>query len=378
MQDHRALLKTKQRWVIKIGSALLTDDGQGLNTQAIGLWAGQMHWLRQQGVEVILVSSGAVAEGMKRFGWKTRPKLMHQLQAAAAVGQMGLAQVWESSFSQYGIITGQVLLTHEDLTSRLRYLNAKNTLDALLENHAVPIINENDTVVTDEIRLGDNDTLAALTTNLINAEVLLILTDQEGLYTKNPREHADASLIHEHPVSDPALLSMASAKGGALGKGGMSTKVLAATRAARSGAATLIASGRQPHVIQRLFEGELLGTLLLPDIAPLDAKKRWMLNQLQVRGKVFLDEGAVKVLTQQHKSLLPVGVTHVEGKFDQGDVVICYNPQGQEVARGLVNYSCIDAQKICGKPSVQIEQILGYVNDEALIHKDNLVITHKA
>ncbi|MBD3755163.1 MAG: glutamate 5-kinase [Gammaproteobacteria bacterium] len=367
------LAKTK-RWVIKIGSALLTDDGQGLNLDAMRRWVEQMVALRNAGVEVVIVSSGSVAEGMQRLGWESRPSAVHELQAAAAVGQMGLVQAYESAFSHYGIRTAQILMTHDDLASRKRYLNVRSTIQTLLDYGVIPVINENDTVVTDEIKFGDNDTLAALTANLISADVLVILTDQQGLYDDNPRENPNAKLISEAQVSRKDIEAMASPSGGALGKGGMYTKVMAAKRAARSGTATLIASGRQESILPKLFFGEPYGTLLIPDLEPLTARQQWLAGHLQVKGKLVLDDGAVQVLKKSGKSLLPIGVKSVEGNFQRGEMVVCVDLQGQEVARGLVNYPLNEAQKILGKPSHQIEAILGYVDDESLIHRDNLVI----
>ncbi|WP_178863654.1 glutamate 5-kinase [Thiomicrorhabdus cannonii] len=370
----RSQLKQTKRWVIKIGSALLTDDGQGLNLNAMRRWVEQMVALRDAGVEVVIVSSGSVAEGMQRLGWESRPSAVHELQAAAAVGQMGLVQAYESAFSHYGIRTAQILMTHDDLASRKRYLNVRSTIQTLLDYGVIPVINENDTVVTDEIKFGDNDTLAALTANLIGADVLVILTDQQGLYDDNPRENPNAKLISEAQVSRKDIEAMASPSGGALGKGGMYTKVMAAKRAARSGTATLIASGRQESILPKLFFGEQYGTLLIPDLEPLTARQQWLAGHLQVKGRLVLDDGAVQVLKKSGKSLLPIGVKSVEGNFQRGEMVVCVDLQGQEVARGLINYPINEAQKILGKPSHQIEAILGYVDDESLIHRDNLVV----
>lgn len=371
----RAELAVAKRWVVKIGSALLTNDGQGLNRDAMAGWVKQMVALRQAGVEVVLVSSGAVAEGIKRLGWTHRPKELPALQAAAAVGQMGLAQAWESLFAADQIMTAQVLLTHEDLSNRHRYLNARSTLSFLLEQGVIPVINENDTVATDEIRLGDNDTLGALVANLVGAEVLAILTDQQGLFTADPRSNPEARLLHQVKVSDPAIVDMASPTGGALGRGGMATKVRAAQRAARSGTVTLIAAGRENQVLLRLRSGEVLGTLFEPDVAPMPARKQWLGSQLQSRGTLTLDEGAVKALREQGKSLLPVGVLAVTGHFSRGDVVICVNSDGIELARGLTNYAADEAKQLMGQPTQAIESILGYVEDECLIHRDNLVLS---
>ncbi len=370
----RKQLGNSKRWVVKIGSALLTDPGRGLNLAGIRDWVGQIAYLRSTDVEVVLVSSGAVAEGMKRLGWSKRPRELFSLQAAAAVGQMGLVQTWESCFAQHGLHTAQVLLTHDDLSHRRRYLNARSTLRELLRLGIVPVVNENDTVAMDEIRLGDNDTLGALVTNLIEADVLVILTDQDGMYDRDPRGNSDAQLIHEHAANDPALLQMASGAAGALGRGGMLTKVKASQLAARSGASTLIVPGKAPNVLRRVREGEQVGTLLLPATAPIVARKQWLAGQLQVKGKITLDAGAVRVLQTSGKSLLPVGVRQVQGEFLRGELVLCLDESGQEVARGLVNYSAEETRKIMGQPSDRIESLLGYVDEPELIHRDNLVV----
>jgi glutamate 5-kinase len=370
----RRQVKSGQRWVVKVGSSLVTDDGKGINVEAVAQWAAQIATLRNQGREVVLVSSGAIAEGMKRLGWVSRPHEIHELQAAAAVGQMGLAQAYESGFSKWKLKTAQVLLTHEDISDRRRYLNARTTLNTLLAYGVVPIINENDTVVTDEIKLGDNDTLASLVTNLIEAHVLVILTDQAGLYTADPRKDANATLVDHARATDPSLVAMAGGAGTGIGTGGMATKIKAAQRAARSGATTLIASGREPDVLPRLADGERIGSCLVADLAPIAAKKQWLADQLQLRGRLHLDEGAVKVLLEQGKSLLPIGVSRIEGEFDRGDVVACVSPQGVEIARGLVNYGASDARRILRQPSSEIESILGFVEEPELIHRDNLIL----
>jgi glutamate 5-kinase len=323
---------------------------------------------------VALVSSGAIAEGLQRLGWRRRPHALHELQAAAAVGQMGLVQAYESCFRTYGLHAAQILLTHDDLADRKRYLNARSTLLTLLALNVVPVINENDTVVTDEIKFGDNDTLAALVTNLIEAECLIILTDQQGLFEADPRQHPEARLIGEARAGDPALERMAGGVGSAIAKGGMLTKVLAAKRAARSGAATVIASGHEPDVLVRLAAGERIGTLLITEQAPITARKQWLADHLQVRGRLMLDAGAVKVLLEQGKSLLPIGVVDAVGDFDRGEVVACIAPDGREVARGLVNYNAEETRKILRRPSHEIEAILGYVDEPELIHRDNLVL----
>ncbi len=360
-------------WVIKIGSALLTDDGLGLNKLAVAGWVKQMAELKKQGIQLIVVSSGSVAEGIKRLGWSKRPSEINELQAAAAVGQMGLIQVYESEFAKHHIHTAQILMTHDDLSNRERYLNASNTIKTLLKHNVVPIINENDTVVTDEVRFGDNDTLAALTANLVSADILVILTDQKGLYNDNPRSNPKAELISEALVSRKDIESMASSEGGSLGKGGMYTKVMAAKRAARSGTATFIASGREDNILLRLAKGENLGTLLVPDLEPISARKQWLEGHLQAKGTLVLDLGAVKILSQKGKSLLPVGVTAASGVFHRGEMVICVDPHGKEVARGLVNYSLQEVLKIMGHSSGKIEDLLGYSEGKFLIHCDNLV-----
>ncbi|WP_253446256.1 glutamate 5-kinase [Halomonas sp. Y3] len=369
----REALTGARRVVVKIGSALLTNDGRGLDEAAIGGWVDQIAALHRRGVEVVLVSSGAVAAGMVRLGWQARPSAVHELQAAAAVGQNGLTECYEGHFARHGLLTAQVLLTHDDLSNRKRYLNARSALRTLVDLRVVPVINENDTVVTDEIRFGDNDTLGALVANLLEADALVILTDQEGLFDADPRGNPEARLISEGRADDPALAAVAGG-GGALGRGGMATKIRAAHLAARSGAYTAIASGRQPEVLTRLMAGERLGTLLHPDQAPMAARKRWLAGQLQVRGTLTLDAGAVKVLRESGSSLLAVGVRAVAGQFRRGDMVQCVDETGQRVAKGLVNYGADDAARILGKPSHQIEAILGFMEAPELIHRDNLVV----
>lgn len=360
--------------MVKVGSALLTNDGRGLDYEAIGRWVEQIADLRRNGVEVVLVSSGAVAEGMKRLGWAKRPHALYELQAAAAVGQMGLVQAYESRFKQFGLHTAQVLLTHDDLADRQRYLNARSTLRALLRLGVVPVVNENDTVAVEEIRFGDNDTLAALVSNLVEADLLVILTDQAGMFDRDPRQDPNAQLIHEARAGDPELERMAGGGGGALGRGGMLTKVRAAARAARSGTATIIAWGREPRVLARIAEGEEIGTLLVSTRGPVAARKQWLAGQLQLRGRLILDRGAVRVLREAGRSLLPIGVTAIEGDFDRGEVVACVDPDGKEVARGLVNYSAEEARRIMRQPSDRIEELLGYVDEPELVHRDNLVL----
>lgn len=367
-------IKTAKRWVIKIGSALLTRDGLGLDHQALTAWAEQMVRLRQAGIEVVLVSSGAVAEGMCRMGWSERPKELYKKQAAAAIGQMSLVQAYEENFQKHGLHAAQVLLTHDDLSNRRRYLNARSTLRALVDLGAIPVVNENDTVAYEEIRLGDNDTLGALVANLIEADLLVILTDQAGLYNKDPRQFVDAQLVEFGRANDGELLACAGGAGTAVGSGGMRTKVLAAQRAAHSGCATVIAAGAEDKVLDRLLAGESLGTLLIPDQKPIAARKQWIASQLQMRGELWLDQGAAQAVLETGKSLLPIGVTHVEGAFNRGDVVGCFDPAGRLIAKGLVNYSSRHAEKIKQQPSKKIESLLGFVNAKELIHRDHLVI----
>jgi glutamate 5-kinase len=367
-------LKTAKTLVVKVGSSLVTNEGRGLDVRAIALWAEQIARLARLGRRVILVSSGAIAEGMQRLGWAKRPHAMHELQAAAAVGQMGLVQCYESCFRSHGLHTAQVLLTHADLADRQRYLNARSTLRTLLELGVIPVINENDTVVTDEIKLGDNDTLGAMVTNLVEADALVILTDQAGLYDADPRTNSSAKLIDSAVAGEAKLEAMAGGTGSALAKGGMLTKVLAAKRAARSGAHTVIAWGREPDVLVRLAQGEALGTLLSAATVPLAARKQWLADHLTVSGQLVLDAGAAKALQRDGKSLLPVGVASLSGDFQRGAVVGCVDPAGREVARGLVNYSSEETRKIMRRASGEIEGILGYVGEPELIHRDNLVL----
>jgi len=373
MMTSRKTVADSRRWVIKIGSALITENGRGLNHQAIASWVEQIAQLRAAGKEILLVSSGAVAEGMARIGWTQRPRALHELQAAAALGQMGLIQHFESCFKQHNIHTAQVLLTHEDLCSRQRYLNARSTLKTLLELGAIPIINENDTVATDEIRFGDNDTLGALVCNLVAADTLVLLTDQPGLYNQDPRYNENATLVSESNASNRDLLSMAG-DGGALGQGGMRTKITAAQRAARSGANTIIAPGAEENILQKIAQGKNIGTLLSADNEPISARKQWLANQLKLSGKLYLDTGASKIIQQSGVSLLAVGVSKVEGNFQRGEVVSCISSEGSEIARGLVNYDANESQKIKGKTSEKFESILGYVDEAELIHRDNLVL----
>jgi len=360
--------------IIKVGSSLVTNEGRGLDVAAIARWAAQIAQLRALGRRCVLVSSGAIAEGLQRLGWSQRPHALHELQAAAAVGQMGLVQCYETCFRKHGIATAQVLLTHADLADRQRYLNARSTLLTLLGLGVIPVINENDTVVTDEIKVGDNDTLAALVTNLVEADVLVILTDQAGLYDADPRHAPAAKLIEEAVAGEPRLEAMAGGAGSSLARGGMITKVLAAKRAARSGAHTVIANGREPEVLVRLAQGERIGTLLLAQTTPLAARKQWLADHVTVAGRLALDAGAARALLRDGKSLLPIGVTAVSGDFERGAVVGCGGPDGREIARGLVNYAAAEARLIMRRPSSEIESILGYVDQPELIHRDNLVL----
>ena len=362
-----------KRLVIKVGSALVTNNGEGLDLNAIGEWARQIAELRHNKKEVVLVSSGAIACGMKRLGWKSRPRAVHELQACAAVGQMGLVQVYETAFASHGLHTAQVLLTHDDLADRKRYLNARSTLTTLLELGVVPIINENDTVVTDEIKFGDNDTLGALVANLVEADCLVILTDQQGLFTADPRKDSSATLISEARAGDPALEAMAGGAGTKYGTGGMITKVIAAKRAASSGAHTIIASGREKDVMPRLARGEPLGTLLVSHTQALTARKQWLADHLQLNGRLILDAGAIKALGEG-KSLLPIGVIDVEGEFERGSAVACLSPDGTEIARGLINYGSSDARRIARHASPDIENILGYLDEPEIIHRNNLIL----
>ena len=375
-QQDKAMLQQAGRIVIKVGSSLVTNEGKGLDEVAIGHWCQQLATLVKQGREVIMVSSGAVAEGMKRLGWSVRPKEIHELQAAAAVGQMGLVQMYETKLRESQIGSAQVLLTHADLADRERYLNARSTLSTLLQLGVVPVINENDTVVNDEIKFGDNDTLGALVANLVEADVLIILTDQQGLFTADPRRDPSAQFVHAARAGDPELESMAGGAGSGIGKGGMITKILAAKRAAGSGASTIIAWGREPNVLLRLAQGEPIGTWLLAQTPKSQARKRWMADHLQLKGSVTVDDGAACKLTDEGKSLLPIGMLSVEGDFSRGDVIaVRAVSSGQEIARGLANYSSSEARLLCRKPSSEFERLLGYVAETEMIHRTNLVLT---
>jgi glutamate 5-kinase len=370
------ILKAAKRIVVKVGSSLVTNEGRGLDEAAIGLWCEQLAALVADKREVVMVSSGAIAEGMKRLGWTTRPKEIHELQAAAAVGQMGLAQMYETKLREHGLRSAQVLLTHADLADRERYLNARSTLLTLLHHGVVSVINENDTVVNDEIKFGDNDTLGALVANLVEADAYVILTDQKGLFTADPRKVPDAQFIHTAQAGDPALEQMAGGAGSSIGKGGMITKILAAKRAAGSGASTVIAWGREANALVRLTQGEAIGTLLVAQTQKTQARKQWMADHLQMRGAVKVDDGAAARLREGKSSLLPIGMVAVEGDFARGDVIAVRDAAGAEIARGLANYNSAEARLICRKPSAEFEALLGYTGEPEMVHKNNLVL-HK-
>lgn len=372
MKSRIELGKTR-RWVVKVGSSLVTDDGQGLDRERISSWVKQICRLRDKGREIVLVSSGSIAEGLSRLGWEKRPEALNDLQAAAAVGQMGLIQAYESKFQQYNVHTAQVLFTHEDMADRQRYLNARSTLNRLLDLNVVPVVNENDTVATEEIRFGDNDRLAAVTANLVEADLLVILTDQEGMYDSDPRQNTDARLLDRVMVDDKKLEDMASGSS-THGRGGMRTKIQAARLAARSGTATLIANGRTDQILQQIADGAKTGTLFCPAQEPLAARKQWLAGQVVLTGKLILDDGAVTVVSQSGKSLLPVGVKDVLGDFPRGAIVACIDDKGREIARGLVNYSSDEIIKIKGQASGDIMKLLGYIDEAELIHRDNLVL----
>jgi len=369
------LLRDARRIVVKVGSSLVTNEGRGLDEAAIGEWCRQMALLSAQGKEVVMVSSGAIAEGMKRLGWTTRPSEVPALQAAAAVGQMGLAQMYETKLRENGMGSAQVLLTHADLADRERYLNARSTLLTLLQHRVLPVINENDTVVNDEIKFGDNDTLGALVANLVEADLLVILTDQKGLYTADPRRDPSATFVHEARAGDPLLETMAGGAGSSIGKGGMITKILAAKRAAGSGASTVIAWGREPDALLRLCQGDNMGTLLVAQTAKQQARKQWMADHLQLRGSVMVDAGAAHKVLTEGKSLLPIGMTGVAGEFSRGDVIAIRDEQGAEIARGLANYASAEARLLCRKPSHEYEALLGYTAEPEMVHRDNLILS---
>ena len=378
VQSAALALREARRIVVKVGSSLVTNEGRGLDAQAIGEWCRQLAVLNQQGAEIIIVSSGAIAEGMKRLGWSARPKEIHELQAAAAVGQMGLAQMYETKLRECGLQSAQVLLTHADLADRERYLNARSTLLTLLRLGVLPVINENDTVVNDEIKVGDNDTLGSLVANLIEADLLVILTDQRGLFTADPRKQPNAQLITTGHAGDEALEAMAGGAGSGIGKGGMLTKIIAAKRAASSGASTVIAWGREPNALIRLMQGEAVGTVLVAPTHKLQARKQWMADHLQLHGAVVVDAGAAAKLISAGKSLLPIGMTAVEGEFGRGEVIAVRDAAGCEIARGMANYASHEARLLCRKPSSQFEALLGYAAEPEMIHRDNLVLMQRS
>ena len=367
-------ISNAKRWVVKVGSSLVTNNGLGLDKEAIAHWAEQLVSLQKQGIQIVLVSSGAVAEGVSRLELSTRPQEVHLQQAAAAVGQMGLVQAYESCFMRHGVHAAQILLSHEDLSDRTRYLNARSTLSTLLEMNVVPVVNENDTVATAELCFGDNDTLAALVANLVNADVMVVLTDQDGIYSADPRLDADAEFISIASANDDSLMAVAG-KGSSLGRGGMFTKISAAKLAARSGTSTIIANGKLDDVLLGIAGGDEIGTLLEADSEPVTARKQWLAGQLSLNGSVELDSGAVKVLKESGKSLLAVGIKKVDGKFSRGDVVVCTNKAGKEIARGLVNYDKDEVQALMGQSSEKISELLGYAGEEEIIHRDNLILS---
>ena len=368
------VLSNARRIVVKVGSSLVTNEGRGVDADAVGNWCRQMAVLAEQGREVVMVSSGAIAEGMKRLGWAVRPREVHELQAAAAVGQMGLAQIYESKLREHGMGSAQVLLTHADLADRERYLNARSTLLTLLSHKVIPVINDNDTVVVDEIKFGDNDTLGALVANLVDADALVILTDQRGLYSADPRKDPTARFIDEARAGAPELERMAGGAGSSLGRGGMITKILAAKRAAGSGASTVIAYGRESDVLLRLAAGEAIGTALIASTPKLAARKQWMADHLQLRGTVIVDDGAAAKVRDGGKSLLPIGIVEVQGEFHRGDVIAVRALDGSMVGRGLANYGSGEARLIARKPSSEFERLLGFTAEPEMIHRDNLVL----
>lgn len=373
MTEERQKIRNTRRWVVKIGSALLTNNGCGLKHELLDTWVSQIAELNKQGIEIVLVSSGAVAEGVSRLGWKQRPQVIHELQAAAAVGQMGLIQAYEVCFQKYDKHTAQILLTHDDVANRTRYLNARTSLNTLLKLGVIPIVNENDSVATDEIRFGDNDTLAGLVANLIEAELLVLLTDQNGLYNADPRKNSAAKLIEQAEANDKSLESFAG-EGGSLGRGGMRTKLKAAVVAMKSSTQTVIASGNEDSVLLKIANGENVGTLLITKQETLQAKKQWLANQAYLKGRVMLDAGAIRALKENGKSLLPVGIKRVDGEFKRGEIISCVDLSGKEIARGLVNYDSAQSKLIIGKSTKEIQEILGSIEEDEFIHRDNLII----
>lgn len=375
MTTHRRDLARVRRWVVKIGSSLLTSDGRGLEHERIAAWSGQIARLHARGCQTVLVSSGAVAEGLARLGWRQRPAALNDIQAAASVGQAGLVEAWAGCFDAHGLRTAQVLLTHADVENRHRYLNARNTLMKLLELGVIPVVNENDAIATEEIRIGDNDSMAALSANLVDAQGVVLLTDQTGVFEADPREVPDAPMIDTCDVDDARLTAVAGSGGGRLGQGGMRTKILAARQAARSGAATLIAHGLEPDGLERIVDGDAPGSLLTPGSPRRGARKNWIAGQKRIRGSVAVDVGAARVLREAGRSLLFIGMTDVEGSFRRGDLVACVTADGEEIARGLANYSAAEARRLLRRPSENIETELGYAREEEFIHRDNMVLS---
>ncbi len=371
--DGQRQLKACKRIVVKIGSSLLTANGQGLDLEAISHWAKQIVDLHHAGHEMILVTSGAVAEGMVRMKLPHRPTDLPSLQACAAIGQMGLIQTWSSVLDRHHIKTAQVLLTHDDLTDRRRYLNSCDALQQLIDWHVIPVINENDTVSTDEIRFGDNDTLAAMVAGQVHADLLIILTDQQGMFDADPRSNPEAKLLSTVRALDETLFEMAGGSG-TLGTGGMLTKVRAARLAAKSGCPTLIASGESDRVLARLMAGELLGTLFITDDDRMTAHQQWLAAHLQTAGRLVIDDGAVNAIKTQHRSLLPVGVKAIEGHFDRGDVVECVDRQGKRIAVGRVNFSSRSAELVKGLASDKVYQVLGEARSLEMIHRNHMAI----
>ena len=373
MSKERETIKSTKRWVIKIGSALITDNGCGLKHDNLDNWVNQISALRERGIDIVIVSSGAVAEGLTRLNWKNRPNIIHKLQAAAAVGQMGLIQAYETCFQKYNKQTAQVLLTHDDISNRTRYLNARTSLNTLLQLGVVPIVNENDTVAPDEIRFGDNDTLAGLVANLIDAELLVLLTDQNGLYTSDPRKDSSAELIEQAKADDESLEKYAGDSSN-YGRGGMLTKLKAASIASKSNTQTIIASGNESSILLKIANSEKVGTLLTTSEDTLQAKKQWLANQAYLKGSVTIDSGAVTAIIKSGKSLLPIGVKSITGEFKRGEIISCIDLDGKEIARGLSNYDSIQATSIMGKSSEEIGELLDCKDEDELIHRDNMIL----
>jgi len=366
----------KKRWVIKIGSSLVTKSSTGLNIKNIKDWAGQINELIDQNINVIIVSSGAIAEGMNRLNLVKRPSSSSRLQALAATGQMGLIQAYEVAFKKYNILTAQMLLTHEDLSNRARYLNAKNTLNNLMQYNIIPIINENDTVSTDEIKFGDNDTLASLVANLSGAEKLIILTDQDGLYTNDPRKVKDSKLIKSISVLDKKLNKYAGPSNNILGRGGMITKISAAKKAAKSNTQTIIANGIKKNILINILNNQdYIGTTIYNKNLAINSKKQWIANSLKIKGKIIVDAGAKKVIKQSGKSLLPVGIKSISGEFKKGDLLAICSSNNIEIATGLTNYGSNELAKIIGMSTARIKKEFGIIDSEVVIHRDNMILS---